>query len=164
MTDDQLRQLANRLEPMAAAPVFDGLDVPAFVAWLRQCAGQQPVAWMSPKHAIAYGIDYGDDTTFPVAMKKHDLFCVPLYAAPLPPTEAQREPNPDEVICPACTHQFRAIPENVQALLAQREPTEARTKARDALLDFISENGTTSEGVQYYLDRYVRAALAAKDK
>ena len=36
-------------------------------------------------------------------------------------------------------------------------------EARDALLDFISENGTASEGVQYYLDRYVRAALAAKE-
>lgn len=27
------------------------------------------------------------------------------------------KPNPDEVICPACVHQFRAIPETVQALM-----------------------------------------------
>lgn len=39
-------------------------------------------------------------------------------------------------------------------------PDEAQIEARDALLDFISENGTASEGVQHYLDRYVRAALA----
>ncbi len=42
-------------------------------------------------------------------------------------------------------------------------PDEAQIEARDALLDFISENGTASEGVQHYLDRYVRAALAAKE-
>lgn len=47
--------------------------------------------------------------------------------------------------------------------LTKSEPTEAQIEARDALLDFISENGTASEGVQHYLDRYVRAALAAKD-
>lgn len=44
------------------------------------------------------------------------------------------------------------------------EQIEAQIEARDALLDFISENGTASEGVQHYLDRYVRAALAAKDE
>lgn len=43
------------------------------------------------------------------------------------------------------------------------EQIEAQIEARDALLDFISENGTASEGVQHYLDRYVRAALAAKE-
>lgn len=47
---------------------------------------------------------------------------------------------------------------------AASEPTETEIEARDALLDFISENGTASEGVQHYLDRYVRAALAAKDE
>lgn len=46
---------------------------------------------------------------------------------------------------------------------AASEPTETEIEARDALLDFISENGTASEGVQHYLDRYVRAALAAKE-
>jgi hypothetical protein len=30
---------------------------------------------------------------------------------------ASLEPNNDEVICPNCTHQFRAIPVNVQRLL-----------------------------------------------
>ena len=67
-------------------------------------------------------------------------------------------------------------PENIAAILAhvdaqaaeierltKSEQIEAQIEARDALLDFISENGTASEGVQHYLDRYVRAALAAKD-
>lgn len=38
MTPDQLRELADILEPMAAAPRFDGLPVVEFCAWLRQCA------------------------------------------------------------------------------------------------------------------------------
>jgi len=30
---------------------------------------------------------------------------------------APKEPNSDEVICPQCCHQFRAIPVNVQKLM-----------------------------------------------
>jgi hypothetical protein len=37
--------------------------------------------------------------------------------ASLPEQAAQAEPNNDEVICPACAHQFRAIPVNVQRLM-----------------------------------------------
>jgi hypothetical protein len=36
-----------------------------------------------------------------------------LLDAPCEP----RQPNDDEVICPNCTHQFRAIPVNVQHLM-----------------------------------------------
>lgn len=44
---------------------------------------------------------------------------------------APRVPNPDEVICPACTHQFRAIPENVQAeLYAVRSAAPAVVEPR----------------------------------
>ena len=39
-------------------------------------------------------------------------------------SEMSKTPNPDEVICPNCAHQFRAIPENVQAALAAAQ--EAR--------------------------------------
>ncbi len=39
-----------------------------------------------------------------------------LGAAPVA-QQAAAEPNNDEVICPACCHQFRAIPVNVQRLL-----------------------------------------------
>ena len=50
----------------------------------------------------------------------HALRLRPLYAAPATaeqPAEPNREPNNEEVICPACTHQFRAIPVQVQRLL-----------------------------------------------
>jgi len=41
-----------------------------------------------------------------------------LYTAPATAEQpAERQPNNEEVICPACTHQFRAIPVQVQRLL-----------------------------------------------
>jgi hypothetical protein len=45
MTPDELRALADALEPMSAAPRFDCLPVVEFCAWLRQCADAKPVAW-----------------------------------------------------------------------------------------------------------------------
>jgi len=44
MTPDDLRALADALEPMAQAPRFEGFDVPAFCAWVRACADAEPVA------------------------------------------------------------------------------------------------------------------------
>jgi hypothetical protein len=44
MTPDQLRALADALEPMARAPRFENFDVPAFCAWVRACADAEPVA------------------------------------------------------------------------------------------------------------------------
>lgn len=44
MTPDQLRALADALEPMARAPRFEDFDVPAFCAWVRACADAEPVA------------------------------------------------------------------------------------------------------------------------
>lgn len=67
----------------------------------------------------------------------------------------EREPNNDEVICPHCTHQFRAIPINVQTQLGlleeQHEKDEHLTEhmwhrvmkqldmieEREQVLDFI---------------------------
>jgi len=46
MTNDELRALADALEPMARAPRFEDMDVPAFCRWLRAQADAQPVAWM----------------------------------------------------------------------------------------------------------------------
>ena len=37
-----------------------------------------------------------------------------------------KQSNPDEVICPACVHQFRAIPENVQAELRRLDEVNAQ--------------------------------------
>lgn len=44
MDRNALKALADRLQPMAAAPVFDGLDIPALCDFLRQCAEQGPAA------------------------------------------------------------------------------------------------------------------------
>lgn len=47
MTSDELRALADALEPMAKAPRFEDFDVPAFCAWVRAQADAQPVAWIA---------------------------------------------------------------------------------------------------------------------
>lgn len=44
MKPDDLRALADALEPMAQAPRFVGRDIPAFCAYLRAQADAQPVA------------------------------------------------------------------------------------------------------------------------
>ncbi len=36
------------------------------------------------------------------------------------------QPNPNQVICPACVHQFQAIPENVQAELRRLHSVNAQ--------------------------------------
>lgn len=92
-----------------------------------------------------------------------------IAAAPAAPqAEPKREPLSDSRPCTCHPDDNPPVPCAQKYALNEcravhGEPTEAQIKARDALLDFISENGTASEGVQHYLDRYVRAALAAKD-
>lgn len=140
MTPDELRALADALEPMARAPRFEDFDVQGFCAWVRACADAKPVGYVTANGLRSLR---QDDAT--VMLYAHDYLIRPdhvaLYTHPAPvapQAEPKREPLTDEQI-------------------------EAQIEARDALLDFISENGTASEGVQHYLDRYVRAALAAKD-
>ncbi|MCO5213675.1 MAG: hypothetical protein M9936_28585 [Caldilinea sp.] len=45
MNPNELRALADALEPMARAPRFEDFDVPGFCAWVRACAEAKPVAW-----------------------------------------------------------------------------------------------------------------------
>jgi len=45
MKRTDLIALAERLKPMAQAPCFDGLDMAAIDAFLRQIALAQPSAW-----------------------------------------------------------------------------------------------------------------------
>lgn len=59
-------------------------------------------------HSRAWDARASDDET--QTMAKIILALLPAQA----PAQGDRTPNPDEVICPGCTHQFRAIPENVQ--------------------------------------------------
>lgn len=81
-----------------------------------------------------------------------------------PQAEPKREPrpctcHPDDNPPVPCAQKYALN----ECRATRSGPDEAQIEARDALLDFISENGTASEGVQHYLDRYVRAALAAKE-
>ena len=138
MTPDELRALADALEPMARAPRFEDFDVPAFCAWVRAQADAKPVGYVTANGLRSLR---QDDAT--VLLYAHDYLIRPdhvaLYTHPAPSApqaEPKRDPNPDEVICPACTHQFRAIPENVQAQLwAKREPlSDERIELPDYLL------------------------------
>ena len=83
LSDDELRALADALEPMARAPRFEDFDVPGFCAWLRQCAEQRPAAYKhtEPDGSVAH---FGADEA---PCEK----CVPLYAAPVPPVQPARE-------------------------------------------------------------------------
>jgi len=56
--------------------------------------------------------------------------------------------NPDEVICPACVHQFAAIPENVQE--------ELRANQMPKYLN------ASYEGDDLYTGEQLRAAVAAE--
>jgi len=100
MTPDELRALADALEPMARAPRFEDLDVPAFCAWLRACADAQPIGY-----ATANGLRMlkQDDAT--VLLYKHDYLIRPdhvaLYTHPAPAApqaEPKREPLDDDEI------------------------------------------------------------------
>lgn len=53
MTPDELRALADALEPMARAPRFEDFDVPGFCAWVRACADAQPVRAVPIGHALS---------------------------------------------------------------------------------------------------------------
>lgn len=64
MDADELRNLADALEPMAPAPRFSGIDAPAACAYLRACADAMdagPVAW-----TWANGEVLTDDQTDPM--------------------------------------------------------------------------------------------------
>ena len=97
MTPEQMRELADILEPMAAAPVFDRLDIPGAVALLRQCAEQQPSeqpasGWkLVPVEPTAEMLSA---TSWPGCARAD--YAHMLAAAPAP--TAQREPLSDEQI------------------------------------------------------------------
>lgn len=81
MTAEELRELANAIEPMACAPRFDSLDMPALTAFLRACADAMdagPVAWRIriPGESelghwfgeVPLGEGYTNEALYPVAM------------------------------------------------------------------------------------------------
>ena len=194
MTPDELRMLADALEPMARAPRFEDFDVPGFCAWVRACADAEPVAWVQSDH-----LEKARRNPFLARLAPEQLHpdFVPLYLHPAPAAPHPSAEDASRDAYEGCREDLldwkrRALKaereaRNLAKALAdtvngptfmgepaapqaepKREPLsdeqiEAQIEARDALLDFISENGTASEGVQHYLDRYVRAALAAKE-
>lgn len=106
MTPEQMRELADILEPMAAAPVFERLDIPGTVAFLRQCAEQRPDGWqlvpVEPTEAMRSAGGHvnsewlNDDAPLyesRYAMSMDGVWSAMLAAAPAAP---QAEKHPDE--------------------------------------------------------------------
>jgi hypothetical protein len=112
MSPDQLRALADALEPMSAAPRFDCLPVVEFCAWLRQCAEQRPDGWqlvpVEPTEAMKSAGGHvnsewlNDDAPLcesRYAMPMDGVWSAMLAAAPAAPqAEPKREPLSDDDI------------------------------------------------------------------
>ena len=83
MTPDDLRALAEALEPMARAPRFEDFDVPAFCAWVRACADEKSVGYVTANGLRSLR---QDDAT--VLLYAHDYLIRPdhvaLYTHPAP--------------------------------------------------------------------------------
>ena len=83
MTPDELRALADALEPMARAPRFEDFDVPGFCAWVRACADAKPVGYVTANGLRSLR---QDDAT--VLLYAHDYLIRPdhvaLYTHPAP--------------------------------------------------------------------------------
>lgn len=90
MDANDLRELANALEPMAKAPRFEDFDVPAFCAWVRACADEKPVGYVTANGLRSLR---QDDAT--VLLYAHDYLIRPdhvaLYTHPAP-AAPQAEP------------------------------------------------------------------------
>ena len=75
--------LADALEPMAKAPRFEDFDVPAFCAWVRACADEKPVGYVTANGLRSLR---QDDAT--VLLYAHDYLIRPdhvaLYTHPAP--------------------------------------------------------------------------------
>lgn len=152
MTNDELRALADALEPMARAPRFEDFDVPAFCAWVRACADAKPVGY-----ATANGLRMlkQDDAT--VLLYAHDYLIRPdhvaLYTHPAPQPQPERQP--------------------VSEATNEIEPTEAQIEAgarvlchRFAELCNVNEQDTWNAHCDEFRDdaaEALRAALAAKE-
>ena len=106
MTNDELRALADALQPMAAAPCFDGIDIERAAAHLRAQADAQPVpavpaGWklvpVEPTQAmnnagLSAVNQYGKRSVW-------ETYAAMLAAAPAAPqAEPKREPLSDERI------------------------------------------------------------------
>ena len=135
----------------------DSLAIARAADYLRAQADAQPVAWVDV--ADSYEGPYIFHGKEPLPAGRHDLYTLPAPAAPQAGPKREPRPctcHPDDNPPVPCAQKYALN----ECRATRSGPGEAQIEARDALLDFISENGTASEGVQHYLDRYVRAALA----
>lgn len=91
MTAEELRELVGALEPMACAPRFDGLDVPALTAYLRACADAMeagPVAWVVGRPGCYHTTGYDSSVLNKVPNGTK------LYPVAMPAQLALRLPEP----------------------------------------------------------------------
>lgn len=80
----------------------------------------------------AYNREWGQRMTAAIAAARAAL-AAPAQGEPRAP-EVGRVPNNDEVICPGCTHQFRAVPVNVQEdIAALRADNEQQAREIESL-------------------------------
>ena len=97
MTPDELRALADALEPMARAPRFDDMNVPALCEWLRGFADAKPVGY-----ATANGLRMLQQDDATVLLYKHDYLIrpdhVPLYAHPAPAVPQAEPIDPHMIV------------------------------------------------------------------
>lgn len=112
MNSDELRALADALEPMAKAPRFEDFDVPAFCAWVRACADAQPVAEVNDRYSRD---GYNDEISvlLPVGTK--------LYTQPAAP-QAEPETFESELRSFAQTPEQAEFVEKVLAAEPRSEP------------------------------------------
>ena len=94
MDANDLRALADALEPMARAPRFEDFDVPGFCAWVRACADAKPVGYVT---ANGLRMLRQDDAT--VLLYPHDYLIRPdqvaVYTHPVP-SAPQAEPKRED--------------------------------------------------------------------
>ena len=142
MTNDELRALADALEPMARAPRFEDFDVPAFCAWVRACADAKPVGYVTANGLRSLR---QDDAT--VLLYAHDYLIRPdhvaLYTYPAPAVP-QAEPKRDWSAIDAAIREYldgyELIGENDAGADACYTPTE-----RELYLIYDAINGLLAD-------------------
>ena len=168
MSPDELRALADALEPMAAAPRFDCLPVVEFCAWLRQCAEAEPVARICTDAEMRHRDGRWGRVKWIEAESELPEGAL-LYTHPAP-VVPQAEPVSDPRPCTCHPDDSPPVPCARKYALsecrtASGEPTEAQIEA--AAHEYASWNHKIVFGDEGLMRRVaadmLRAALAAKE-
>lgn len=120
-------------------------------------AQSEAVAWelraYNRTHRIVVRADVADELACEMrrqGMKEVEVR--PLYAS-APAAQPSATPNNDEVICPNCAHQFRAIPVNVQRLMLDagfEPPFTAQPSAQSEAVAWLVEWKAHGYGPQWW--------------